>query len=58
MKKIRCDVCRSRVVPQRERTVKCRFETTEDTTVHFDVMDCPHCGCEVTLHVRNKEIVE
>lgn len=52
-KKIKCKVCGLRLEPKRERTVPIKSGGIFDTTIaHYDVMDCPRCGCEITLDIR------
>lgn len=48
---IKCAVCGTRMQPKREATVGTRHGLMEQI-IYFDVMDCPSCGCQITLHVR------
>lgn len=53
-KKIKCNVCGLRLEPKQERIVEKKSGFLLDITMtYYDVMDCPKCGCEITLQVRH-----
>jgi len=54
MKKITCDICKAKVLPKRAKTVTHNRGLADafSGVTKFDVMDCPMCGCEITLKVR------
>lgn len=49
-KKVKCAVCGNKTIAQRARTevIGVLFNPLR----YFDVMDCPKCGCEITLIER------
>jgi len=54
--KIKCKVCKTRVVPQRESTVDVR-KMLFSKPLYCDVMDCPKCGCQIALGIRETGVV-
>lgn len=57
MKKIKCDVCGFKMLPQKELLYEARdtFGVVESLTScakTFEAMDCPRCGHQVLFDVR------
>ena len=59
-KTIKCDICDASVTPRRDYTVQTNtgFPGVLASPLCFDVMDCPVCGCQITLKVRETVKVE
>lgn len=59
LKKLRCSVCGYRFVPARNLVYQAKTRVsalqalTERPTV-YDAMDCPHCGCQISLKIRDE----
>lgn len=57
MKKIKCDVCGFKMLPQKELLYEARetlgfAEALTSCTKTFEAMDCPRCGHQVVFGVR------
>ena len=60
-KYVTCDVCNTVSFPKREKTVQTNTSFVESmlcSPVFYDVMDCPACGCQITLQVRKVVMYE
>jgi len=53
-RKVKCSVCKTRVVPKREKTVHTNtgISNVFSKPIYVDVMDCPKCGCQIALGIR------
>jgi hypothetical protein len=53
-KKVKCGVCEASVKPKREKTMQTNtgLGGLISHPVCVDVMDCPECGCQICLKVR------
>lgn len=62
-KKIKCGVCGYGFFPSRDEIytaqtpVSFLSSLTKDPE-YFDAMDCPYCGCQVTLKIRAEKVEE
>lgn len=58
-RKVKCGVCKARVVPRRETTVCTNADITTilSKRIYMDVMDCPKCGCQIALGVREISVI-
>lgn len=53
MKKIKCDVCKHKFLPTKEKLYEAReFDSPFTRPTLYDAMDCPVCGCQNILQVR------
>lgn len=57
MKKIKCDVCGFKMLPQKELLYEVRetlrvVESLTSCAKTFEAMDCPRCGHQVVFGVR------
>lgn len=61
MKKIKCGVCGKRFVldkEQRYTAVSAGLSRLTEPNTYYDAFDCPQCGCQIIVGVREKTSIE
>ena len=60
-KKTECGVCGYRFIPDKEAIYtaeepRSMLETLTTAPTRFSAVDCPRCGCQIALAIRNPKI--